>query len=217
MKVGIDTAKDSLKNDKQSHPDWSESDPLADQVSELFEGKIGAAFSDTELAKIHKDGEDRYGRQIPPGYKDAKKGETDKYGDLVIWVELIEHAKTHKKPIIFVTDEKKDDWWLKTKGEIVSPRPELINEMQKKAGVTFYLYSASRFIEYALTYLGVEGQEAAVQEVQEIGKQDETYQNAYDYFVTRDWIGNRLLKNFGAFDSVLLKRAPRLRKLLTIH
>lgn len=147
-----------------------------------------------------------------PGYKDAKKGETDKYGDLVIWFELIEHAKAHKKPIIFVTDEKKDDWWLKTKGEIVSPRPELINEMQKKAGVTFYLYSASRFIEYALTYLGVEGQEAAVQEVQEIGKQDETYQNAYDYFVTRDWIGNRLLNNVGAFDSVLLKRAAEAEK-----
>lgn len=74
VKVGIDTAKDSLKNDKQSHPDWSESDPLADQVSELFEGKIGAAFSDTELAKIHKDGEDRYGRQIPPRIQRCQKG-----------------------------------------------------------------------------------------------------------------------------------------------
>ena len=84
--------------------------------------------------------------------------------------------------------------------------------MQKKAGVTFYLYPASRFIEYALSYLGLEGQEAVVQEVQEIGKQDETYQNAYDYFVTRDWIGNRLRNNVGAFDSVLLKRAAEAEK-----
>lgn len=213
-RAGIDSAKDSLKADKQKHPDLSSSDPLGDKVGDLFEGsKIGVPFDSERLLKIYEDAEVRYRLQIPPGYKDAKdKGYPDKYGDLVIWYELIEYGKLHQRPIIFVTDEKKDDWWQKEKGEIVSPRPELINEMQKKAGVTFYLYPASRFIEYALSYLGLEGQEAVVQEVQEIGKQDETYQNAYDYFVTRDWIGNRLRNNVGAFDSVLLKRAAEAEK-----
>ncbi|MGI9068121.1 MAG: PIN-like domain-containing protein [Pyrinomonadaceae bacterium] len=213
VKVGIDTAKDSLKNDKQSHPDWAMSDPLSDKVSDLFEGKIGAAFSDTELVKIHKDAEDRYKRQIPPGYKDAgRKGVPEKYGDLVIWFQLIDYTRLHKKPLIFVTDENKEDWWLKNKGRILSPRPELVSEMQEKGGVAFYLYQPDRFIEYALAYLGLEGQEAAVEEVREVRQQDETYQNAYDYFVTRDWIGNRLLNNVGAFDSVLLKRTAEAEK-----
>jgi len=35
----------------------------------------------------------------------------NKFGDLIIWKEMIEKAKAEKRPIIFVTDDGKSDWW----------------------------------------------------------------------------------------------------------
>jgi PIN like domain len=98
-RAGINSAKDSLKADKQKHPDLSSSDPLGDKVGDLFEGsKIGVPFDSERLLKIYEDADVRYRLQIPPGYKDAKdKGYPDKYGDLVIWYELIEYGKLHQK------------------------------------------------------------------------------------------------------------------------
>ena len=51
-----------------------------------------------------------------------------KFGDFFLWKELLEHGKEQKRPIIFVTDDKKEDWWLKVKGRTLGPRPELIAE-----------------------------------------------------------------------------------------
>ncbi|WP_204277464.1 PIN-like domain-containing protein, partial [Escherichia coli] len=65
------------------------------------------------LAVLKKEGEDRYAKKIPPGYKDAKKdaGEFDKYGDLIIWKDMIGKAKADKRPILFISDDAKEDWW----------------------------------------------------------------------------------------------------------
>ena len=60
--------------------------------------------------------------------------------NLVIWFytyQIIDKAKSSKKPIILVTSEKKKDWWRKIKGQTIGPKPELIEEMQDKANVQF--------------------------------------------------------------------------------
>jgi PIN domain-containing protein len=143
----------------------------------------------------------------------TKQG-NDKYGDLVLWLQVIEYAKKEHKSIILVTGENKEDWWKKEKGKIVSPRPELINEIHDEAGVAFYLYQSAQFLEYAQKFLNLADQRAAVQEVEEISRQDEAIETAVDYFATKDWIDRRVLNNFGALDNVLLRRATEAANLL---
>jgi len=215
IRSGITKAKESLENNKQHHPDLSSSDPLGDRISALLDGKVGPEFNSAKLVKIYEEAELRFRLLKPPGFKDAKGKEyPDKYGDVVMWFQLIEYAKTQRKPIILVTDDRKDDWWQKDKGETVSPRPELINEIQNEARINFYMYPSEQFIKYARQFLKLDVHQTAIQEVESVRKEDEAYQSAYDYFATQNSISRRVLENAGSFDNLLIRRAAEAARAL---
>jgi hypothetical protein len=214
IKYGLAKAKESLEENKQTHPDVASSDILGDRIAALFEGKVGNQFSTAKLLEIYEEAERRFKAQIPPGFKDAKGKEyPEKYGDMVMWFQLIEHGKAQRKPIIFVTDDRKEDWWLKEKGQTVSPRPELINEIENEAHVNFYMYHSEQFLKNAQEFLELEDQQAAIQEVEEIGKQDEAYQGAIDYFESQSSISRRVLENPKLDDRLLRDAAEAARSL----
>jgi hypothetical protein len=49
------------------------------------------------------------------------------------------------KPIIFVMDDKKEDWWiLDKKHNPIIPREELFDEISDKAKVKFWMYTTSQ-------------------------------------------------------------------------
>lgn len=48
-------------------------DPILDKILDLFDGKVGRGFDEEEIKKIINEGNDRYEKKIPPGYKDAAK------------------------------------------------------------------------------------------------------------------------------------------------
>lgn len=174
IKAALTQAKNSLRRDQENHPNFSESDPLCEKVVELFDGKTGERFSDAKLAEIYAEAEERFKALRPPGFSDAKnKGVPEKYGDVVIWFELIDHAKTEKKPLIFVTDDRKEDWWVKKNGKTISARPELHEEFLEKANTSIYIYQSEQFVERAFKFFDIEDAQAAVEEVQEVRKQDE--------------------------------------------
>ncbi len=160
---------------EKEHPNLLDSDNLRDKLTELFEGKVGSPCPPKKLEKIYKKGKIRYDRQIPPGFKDKNKKEINEYGDLVLWFQIIEHAKSTKKSIIFITDDRKEDWWLKFKGKIIGPHPELINEIFSKTGVNFYMYQTEQFMKYSREYLHQPVNLEAIDEVQKIRKFDESY------------------------------------------
>jgi len=150
------------------------SDPFRETLAELFAGKLGEPYSKDNLEKdIHQKAEERFKQDIPPGYKDKTKGGTDKYGDVILWFQLLDYAKSQKKPIILTTDDGKEDWWLQHKGKTIGPRPELIQEMSSKAGVSFHMYSSDQFLIYAQNFLDLQDKQAAaaVEEVREIRQQ----------------------------------------------
>ncbi|PFX61668.1 hypothetical protein COL36_10765 [Bacillus wiedmannii] len=99
----------------------------------LNSDKVGGAIGLVSLMEIIKEGELRYKYSLPPGFKDADKKEgIDKFGDLILWKEIIKRAgEISEKNIIFVTSDTKSDWFLKNKkNEIISPREELISEFK---------------------------------------------------------------------------------------
>lgn len=77
-----------------------------------------------------------------------------RHGDVIIWKQIIEHAKCASvKKIILITDENKEDWWwtFDSMGQKkIGPRPELIEEIRREAQVEFFhMYSSENFLKYA--------------------------------------------------------------------
>lgn len=126
------------------------SDPADDLVwsrlVELFDDRVGEPYPADKRRQLEAEGKDRYSRRIPPGYADAEKSSTA-YGDWLIWRQLLDHAKLANTPIVLVTDDKKDDWWLLSGIRPVAPRPELIEEMAAEAHVPFYMYQPDQFLQ----------------------------------------------------------------------
>jgi len=170
--------KRELNERKQEHPDLLEDDHLRDTITSLLEGKVGSPYSQEQLDEIYKRGKTRYERKIPPGYLDVNKEGVRKYGDLVLWFQVIDKVKETKEPIILVTDDRKEDWWWQSKGKTIGPRPELIDEMFSEAGGSFYMYQADQFMKYAQKYLEREVKQEAIDEVRDIRRRDEEYMRA---------------------------------------
>lgn len=176
--------QDELGRSRDQFPDPVYQDYLIERLDAIVRGKIGSPYSDAELAKLRPEFEERYKNQIPPGYMDAAKNKNqpdnttsnpaNKYGDVILWFQIIDYAKEHKKPIILVVDDVKQDWWQESHGKKHGPKVELRREMQEKAGVLFYMYTADTFLQRAQEFLQVQAQEATIQEIQENIKQ-ETY------------------------------------------
>jgi hypothetical protein len=144
--------KEELSKQNKLHVDYSLEDTFLDQITSLFEGKVGAEFSDSELEDIYNEGALRYNKNIPPGYKDSgkkNKGDRHLYGDLIIWKQLINFSKETHQSIIFITDDRKEDWWQLEQGKTIRPRQELISEFYKETGIRILIYSTDRFMQYA--------------------------------------------------------------------
>ncbi|MGA2302492.1 MAG: PIN domain-containing protein [Candidatus Acidiferrum sp.] len=169
-----------------SQPDLLKSDDVLSKLSKIFSGKTGKPYDQAKLEETYKKGRLRYAEKTPPGFRDDTKPEPNKFGDLIIWFQLIDYAASTEKPVIFVSGDAKEDWWWKHEGRTIGPRWELGQEMHEKASVRFYMYTTPKFLDYAQQSLDVkpEPTKKAKTEFEEIEKQDE---QAADYSVTQ-WI-----------------------------
>jgi rRNA-processing protein FCF1 len=151
----------------------------AERVRHAIEGlysdaSIGAPYSEADLSNIYKEGERRYRDQIPPGFKDAQKTGRRPYGDLIAWKQMIAKAKADASPLLFVTDDLKDDWWLSIKGEKKGPLPALRAEMHREAGQMYYAYTSDQFLRYgAPVFLERPVDSGALQDAQRATRADE--------------------------------------------
>ena len=148
MDTGLKSVESEINKAKKDHPKWMEKDDVLGKINSLFEDNIGINYNEEKLLEIKKEGKERYEKKVPPGYKDDKKSEDKKYGDLILWYQIIDKAKETKKPIIFISGDVKEDWWLEKNGKRIMPLPQLKKEMLEKAKVDFHIYTADRFLEY---------------------------------------------------------------------
>jgi hypothetical protein len=137
-------------------------DAVRDALDQLFAGRIG---EERDLEALIETGRTRYDKKRPPGYADADKPEPDRYGDLAIWSDILEAAKSRQMPVILVTEERKADWWWKDGEQLVAPRSELVEEMARESGQRLYLKSLDRFMEEAAAALKLDFTEAEREEV----------------------------------------------------
>lgn len=141
-----------LEQIRAEHPDPLQdgdllgADSVRDEIDRIFAGKLGSPRDVAELTRL---GRERFAKRLPPGFEDAGKEEPERYGDLALWLEMVGRARDEGRGAIFVTEERKADWWWKRGSETLAPRPELIEEMRREAEQRFWIYSLNRFIELA--------------------------------------------------------------------
>lgn len=130
-------------------------------------------FKKQEDIDIFNDkGNERYNNYVPPGYKDAEtKGDSElhfdglrykrKFGDLIIFKQMIKHAKEKNiKNVVFISEDVKEDWRQieNSNGKkILGARVELKREMYNKAGVSnFIIYNIEDFMKLTNKHLKVD-------------------------------------------------------------
>ena len=110
---------------------------------------LGEEFPYAEKLMIMREGEWRYKQKLPPGYMDfEKKYGIQKYGDLIIWKEILNKAKADNCSVIFVTNDVKEDWYevYPKKQSVVCPRHELLLEFSEITGKDVWLYTLDQFV-----------------------------------------------------------------------
>lgn len=133
-----------------------------------MEGKVLKPFSPEEISAIEKEGELRYSEKIPPGWKDASKGD-NRYGDLINWKEILRFAKESGKSIIYVSNDVKEDWVANVKGKKIGVLPQLLKEFYTTVGNSdqlFHVYTLDRFLAFINDHDKDVISEEAVQDIQ---------------------------------------------------
>lgn len=141
-------------------------DDIYEKIHKIIGKNIGTSPANQQaIDSIEKEGQSRYEKEIPPGYKDTFKENTSpyftyggityqqKYSDLIVWKQIIDHAKNKKiKNLIIITDDMKEDWWWQQKSlgtKRLGPRPELKEEIIRISEVKlFHMYSTEQFLKH---------------------------------------------------------------------
>lgn len=131
------------------------------------------------------EGEMRASQRMPPGFKDGGKNE-NKYGDLIIWFEILQFAKNNRDKfdkIVFLSNDEKPDWVYSPKDRVETIRgtqkavpnkdpairladPRLVAEFHAVVGHReFHIVSLPVFIEglSKVRSIGLENLASAIQ------------------------------------------------------
>lgn len=160
-----------INNKKKNHEKILDNDEIMMFVDGMFKDKIGCILSDEDMKKYEKEGENRYANKIPPGYEDNNK-DSNKYGGFFIWKEINEKSKDENKHIIFITEDKKEDWIRRVNGKTIGPRAELITEFYHNSGKLFYIYSTESFLHNSNRYMQSKISEDSIENVKDVQKVD---------------------------------------------
>lgn len=137
-----------------------------------------SVFTQMQLVDIFEEGEKRFKYNIPPGFTDANKDKNSKsnkdksapketlvmqnvkkYGDLILWKEILHEAKQYICNVVFVQNEKKEDWWeldQRKKRKIATVLQEEFKEVTE-GNTELYMMSFNEFLNHFSEYLGING------------------------------------------------------------
>jgi hypothetical protein len=143
-----------------------EDDEIWKAIINIVEGRVGEGLAPERMQEVRSEGPRRYASEVPPGYEDIDKPGDRKYGDLIFWFQIIDMAKETEKPILLVTDDRKEDWWQRSGGKAVEPHPDLVNEMHHEGGVLFHMMLPLKFLRWAGKKLDREISQQAAEEIE---------------------------------------------------
>ncbi len=170
----IDTCKEriakNISDEKKTKKDFYKGNDIEKKISELFFENYIEKYDDDKYEFVKKEGLKRFEDNIPPGYKDKNK---DENGDYYIFKSLLDYCKEKGKDLIFVTNDKKEDWFRNNHG-VKEPREELLEEFYKETGKKLLIFDFDTFVQQEIIF---ENKVSAdiVDEIREVNKLEERY------------------------------------------
>jgi glycine cleavage system regulatory protein len=105
---------------------------------------------------------------------------------------MLRHAEQLKVGMIFVTDDRKEDWWRIFKGQTLGPRVELVEEYLAASGKRIHFYKPDQFLKHAKKLLSVEVSDSSVGEVRNVSSDQSSDRIRADLIERRDQLQNAL-------------------------
>ena len=161
---------EGLQKGRQEFENLKASDIYRERITHLFQNRIGNPYKRDQLLDVYRQADKRFELQIPPGWKDKTKKTYGKYGDVILWFQLLDYARVHNKPILFITDDVKSDWFVsdqESNGK-ARPRPELVQEMYEEAGVLLHIYQGYEFLDQATKFLSLTQEPSISEDAKEV-------------------------------------------------
>ncbi|WP_050568076.1 PIN-like domain-containing protein, partial [Vibrio azureus] len=169
-------------------------DKIRSKLNDLFHDRVGnAPLDQTWLDNLYNEGNTRYSLKIPPGFCDLKKADNkntesftyngllyqSKYGDLILWKQLLERSKDPSiKNVIFITDDKKSDWWFSINSnglKEVGPLAELQAEIYRESEIeNFHMYNSSSFLQDGKQNLNINVEDSSIDDINDHNKNNRT-------------------------------------------
>lgn len=168
IQPAIDKAQESIEHARCEYPKYLQNDPILNQLSDMFSGSVGEGFEDKDMESLKEEAELRKTNEIPPGYLDHDKDGDRPYGDFFMWRQILLQSKKTDMPMVFVTSERKEDWWEILSGKTIGPRPELLRESYEFCGHRVLIYQTDRFLEFASKRSGRDINDSAVEEIRAV-------------------------------------------------
>lgn len=164
---------DEIKRINSDQISINSHDHVRDRLDNIFkEDRLGVCLfkDESDLNTFNKDAEKRFSNQLPPGYADEKeKGEDffmfqnykyfNKFGDLIVFKEIIKHAKDNElENIVFISEEKKEDWrecfHTTNQKKVLGIRHELKDELYRETKVkNIFIFNQEQFVSYTNKFL----------------------------------------------------------------
>lgn len=164
--------KEKIDKEKEEKSDFEKQDSIMKKILELYDGKCEEKVSEDVLEEIKKVALIRLENKIPPGYEDYKKEKS--YGDYYIFWSFIKKAKEDKRDVIFITDDEKEDWYLKKNGINQGGRPELLQEFYEKTEQLLFICTTKMFVKGYNKYCrGKQVPKVVIENIDDVHKKEE--------------------------------------------
>jgi len=148
------------------------SDPVIARLESALAGRVGPALSERDHADEVAEAMRRVAERRPPGYMDAHKDGTAAAGDHLVWAQVVAEAARRGHDVLFVTGDRKEDWWREERGIHRGPRPELAEELRARGGGRLFMVSPADFLAVAAYALRVPLGAGSVEDLDRIARVD---------------------------------------------
>lgn len=133
----FDMAKSEVS--KLRKHDW-----ILEAIDNVFGSRVGPEPTAAMIQEWQAEGARRAHLKSPPGYLDSGKLLSNRFGDLFIWMQMMDHCKEHHRGLIFITNDRKEDWW-----DDDLPRSELRDEFRAATANECHFYTLDHFVKQA--------------------------------------------------------------------
>lgn len=148
-------------------------DAIWERLTAALEGRIGDRPGSVQIKELHQEAQRRIDAKEPPGYKDHDKPIPERYGDYLVWREILDFAQPNGS-VIFVTGDRKEDWWRRHEGRHLGARIELLDEFYDISTGVIAFYTPDEFLRHARDEFELgDVPERVLVNVEEVGRLEE--------------------------------------------